>query len=44
MDYSKLSDEELRLLHTQKSKEIARNNNLQMAKKICLNSAYGAIG
>ena len=26
------------------SKEIARCNNIQMAKKISLNSAYGAIG
>ena len=26
------------------TKEIARCNNIQMAKKIALNSAYGAIG
>jgi DNA polymerase elongation subunit (family B) len=25
-------------------KRIARYNNLQLAKKVCLNSAYGALG
>ena len=36
-DYEKKPSEKL-------SKEIARCNNIQMAKKISLNSAYGAIG
>ena len=36
-DYEKTKDKEL-------IKEIARCNNIQMAKKISLNSAYGAIG
>lgn len=44
MDYSKYSDEDLRLLHTQRVKEISRLHNLQMAMKIALNSAYGAMG
>ena len=44
MDFSKCSDEELRLLHMQRVKEISRLHNLQMAMKIALNSAYGAVG
>ncbi len=44
MDYSKYSDEDLRSLHKQRVKEISRLNNLQMAMKIALNSAYGAMG
>ena len=43
-DYSKLSDKELRKLHNQTVKDIAKFNNFQMVRKICLNSAYGAIG
>lgn len=44
MDYSKYSDEDLRSLHKQRVKETSRLNNLQMAMKIALNSAYGAMG
>ena len=44
MDYSNYTDKELRSLHTQSVKEISRLNNLQMAMKIALNSAYGAMG
>jgi len=44
MDYSNYTDEGLRLLHTQLVKDIARYNNIQLAKKVTLNSAYGAIG
>jgi hypothetical protein len=44
MDLSNYTDEELRLLHTQTVNDISRYNNLQLAKKVSLNSAYGAIG
>lgn len=44
MEYNKYSDKDLRLLHTQRVKEISRLHNLQMAMKIALNSAYGAMG
>ena len=44
MSYANYSDEELRSLHTQRAKEISRLHNLQMAMKIALNSAYGAMG
>ena len=43
-DYSKLSDSQLRRLREQTVKDIAKFNNFQMVRKICLNSAYGAIG
>lgn len=38
-----LSDEELLELREQTVKEIARCHNMQLAKKIQLNSAYGAL-
>ncbi len=44
IDFSSMSDEELRSHHTHLVKETTRLNNLQMAMKIALNSAYGAIG
>ena len=43
-DYSNLSDKELLKLRDQTVKDIAKFNNFQMVRKICLNSAYGAIG
>jgi hypothetical protein len=43
-DYSKLTNEELRSLHKQRVKDVSRYKNLQLAKKVQLNSAYGAIG
>ena len=43
-DYSKLSNSELIKLRDQTVKDIAKFNNFQMVRKICLNSAYGAIG
>jgi len=43
-DYSKLSDKQLLALREQTVKDIAKFNNFQMVRKICLNSAYGAIG
>ena len=43
-DYSKLSDSQLKRLRDQTVKDIAKFNNFQMVRKICLNSAYGAIG
>jgi hypothetical protein len=39
-----LTMEELQELRRQTINEIARCNNMQMAKKIQLNSAYGALG
>lgn len=42
-DYSKLTDKELTELREQTARNIVRFNNLQMAKKISLNSAYGAL-
>jgi len=42
--YSNLSDKELVKMREIKEKEISRYNNIQMARKIQLNSAYGAIG
>lgn len=38
-----LSDEELLELRKNTVKEIARCHNMQLAKKIQLNSAYGAL-
>jgi len=43
-DLSNLSDEQLLRLRDQTVKDIAKFNNFQMVRKICLNSAYGAIG
>jgi DNA polymerase elongation subunit (family B) len=43
-DYSKLSDRELLSLRDQTVKDVAKFNNFQMVRKICLNSAYGAVG
>ena len=43
-DYTKLSDAQLLKLRDQTVKDIAKFNNFQMVRKICLNSAYGAIG
>ncbi len=43
-DFSKLSDKELIDLRRQTIKDIAKFNNFQMVRKICLNSAYGAVG
>ena len=43
-DYTKLSDSQLLKLRDQTVKDIAKFNNFQMVRKICLNSAYGAIG
>jgi len=42
MNYENLSIEELRTLRTTKLKEISRLDSIQMAKKIQLNSLYGA--
>ena len=42
--YKKLSNAELSKLRNATEKEISRCNNIQMARKIQLNSAYGAIG
>jgi DNA polymerase elongation subunit (family B) len=43
-DYSKMSNEELQSCHMQKVNKIAMLDNFQSAKKVTLNSAYGAIG
>jgi len=43
-DYSNLSDTQLLKLRDQTVKDIAKYNNFQMARKIALNSCYGAIG
>lgn len=43
-DYSKLTDAQLIHLRDQTVKDISKFNNFQMVRKICLNSAYGAIG
>ncbi len=42
-DYSSLSDEELLNEYKLLSKEVAKYNNFQMAKKILMNSLYGAM-
>jgi DNA polymerase elongation subunit (family B) len=43
-DYSKLSDDELRGIYTNTNKLISRYRNLQMSKKVQLNSCYGSLG
>jgi DNA polymerase elongation subunit (family B) len=44
MDITKLSDKELKLLQKKTKIEIGKYNNYQLAKKVQLNSAYGAMG
>jgi DNA polymerase elongation subunit (family B) len=44
VNLSKLSDSQLKALREKTIKEIARCNNIQMSKKISLNSAYGSVG
>ena len=41
---SELSNSELKSLRERTVKEISRCNNIQMSKKISLNSAYGSVG
>jgi len=43
-DYSTLSDDELRALHSQTVKSVTKWQNFQQVRKICLNSLYGALG
>jgi DNA polymerase elongation subunit (family B) len=43
-DMSSLTNEELLKLEKQTENSISRYNNLQLAKKVSLNSAYGALG
>ena len=43
-DYSKMSNDQLLRLRDQTVKDIAKWNNFQMARKIALNSCYGAVG
>ena len=44
MDLATLSNEEIAAFRRQTVNRIARYHNLQLAKKIQLNSAYGALG
>ena len=44
IDLSSLSDEELKELHAQTVKDVTKFSNFQQARKICLNSLYGALG
>jgi len=44
MDLTTLTNEEIAALRMSTVKEISRLDNLQMANKIQLNSAYGALG
>jgi DNA polymerase elongation subunit (family B) len=44
VNLSELSDSQLKSLREKTIKEISRCNNIQMSKKISLNSAYGACG
>lgn len=44
MNLSELSDNELKSLREKTLKEVSRCNNIQMARKIQLNSLYGSIG
>lgn len=43
MDYTKLTDHELKKIYYEKKKEYYINNSKQMAYKIMLNSAYGSL-
>lgn len=43
-DITKMTTEELLEHRSSIEKEIARSHNMQLAKKIQLNSAYGALG
>ena len=43
-DYSTLSNDELRALHSQTVKSVTKWQNFQQVRKICLNSLYGALG
>jgi len=43
-DYSSLSNEELLALYEKKTKEVFKWSNYQMARKIQINSLYGALG
>ena len=43
-NFENMTMEDLQELRRQTINEIARCNNMQMAKKIQLNSAYGALG
>ena len=43
-DLSSLSNEELKELHAQTIKDVTKFSNFQQARKICLNSLYGALG
>lgn len=43
-DLTQMTKEELLEHRAQLEKEIARCHNMQIAKKIFLNSAYGALG
>ena len=42
--YASLSNKELANIHKKTINDISKYNNFQMARKIALNSAYGAIG
>ena len=44
VNLSELSDSQLKILREKTIKEVARCNNIQMARKIQLNSAYGSVG
>ena len=44
MDLTSLTNEEISALRESTVKKVSRLNNLQMARKIQLNSAYGALG
>lgn len=44
MNYQQMTTEELREHRRHLSNEVSRLNNMQMARKIQLNSAYGALG
>jgi len=44
MDYKNLSDTELIEMYYNLKKSISKNNNIQLAKKVGLNSLYGACG
>ena len=44
VDLSSLSNEELMQLHSQTVKDVTKFSNFQQARKICLNSLYGALG